>query len=90
MEKIVQAIELTIIGMGVVFIVLSLLTLLLNLMGKFMAPEVEESKKELNKRKKQQGFEDKKSTYVAENSSSNPKVAAAITAALKMYESDNN
>lgn len=84
MEQLVQAVELTIIGMVVVFVVLSLLTIILNFMGKVFAPE--EEKKVKSKTVKNNG----KNQYSTKTSSSDAKRAAAVTAALAMYEQEKD
>ena len=89
MEQLGQAIQLTIIGMAVVFIVLTLLTFLLKLMGKFFAPE-EEEKQVVEKEKKvtkgTKKSKEKESKYVSKAPSESQKRAAAVSAALAMYE----
>ena len=87
MEQLGQSIQLTLIGLSVVFIVLTLLTILLKLQGKFMAPETETDIKDQAREDVESKAEE--STYISKTSSSNPKMAAAITAALAMYEKES-
>lgn len=72
-----QSVEITLIGMAIVFFVLALLALLLKIQGMFLAPEEGKPVKKDSKRE-----------VLSKTSPSNPRMKAAISAALAAYREE--